>query len=182
MTRRIRLGIAVYFLFSIFYFLCFSISAFAQAESVTLTTYYPSPYGEYNRLKANRLGVGSTAAVPANDGDISATGSAAVTGDITSGAKVTGSQLCIGASCLSAWPTSFIPDPNAAEFFNFNCADLGCPPQAVGMNMPLIDTREFNNSVCWRYSAIANCPAPCGAITANCYRSMYPNAFVGCGP
>ncbi len=31
---------------------------FSQSESLTITTYYPSPYGVYNRLLTNSLGVG----------------------------------------------------------------------------------------------------------------------------
>lgn len=33
------------------------------AEDITITTYYPSPYGSYNQLQTNSLGVGD------NDGD-----------------------------------------------------------------------------------------------------------------
>jgi len=35
----------------------------AQEESITITTYYPSPYGVYNQMVTNTLGVGD------NDGD-----------------------------------------------------------------------------------------------------------------
>lgn len=58
--------------FLLFYFLvfliCFS-SLFAQItpsgpdETITITTYYPSPYGVYNQLQTNSFGVGD------NDGD-----------------------------------------------------------------------------------------------------------------
>lgn len=52
--------------------------AFAQEESFTITTYYPSPYGSYNALQTNRLAVGDTnndgqltdADQPNRDGDI----------------------------------------------------------------------------------------------------------------
>lgn len=33
---------------------------FSQEESVTITTYYPSPYGSYNELQTNKLAVGDT--------------------------------------------------------------------------------------------------------------------------
>lgn len=32
--------------------------AYAEEDSITITTYYPSPYGSYNQLQANSLGVG----------------------------------------------------------------------------------------------------------------------------
>jgi hypothetical protein len=50
----------IFILFSLF-FLNYPFS-FAQ-ESLTITTYYPSPYGSYNQLQTNTLGVGD------NDGD-----------------------------------------------------------------------------------------------------------------
>lgn len=40
---------------------------FAQEESITITTYYPSPYGVYNELQSNKLAVGDT------DGDLQLT-------------------------------------------------------------------------------------------------------------
>jgi len=44
---------------------------FAQnQEDITLTTYYPAPYGEYNSLSANSFAVGSGASVPATSGVI----------------------------------------------------------------------------------------------------------------
>jgi hypothetical protein len=43
-------------------FLC---STFVFAEDITITTYYPSPYGSYNSLQINKLGVGD------NDGNTS---------------------------------------------------------------------------------------------------------------
>ncbi len=47
--------------FAILILLSFS-SLFAANETLTITTYYPSPYGSYNNLTvANRLGIGTTA-------------------------------------------------------------------------------------------------------------------------
>jgi hypothetical protein len=41
--------------------LCFSVAlCFAQEESFTITTYYPSPYGSYNELQTNKFAVGDT--------------------------------------------------------------------------------------------------------------------------
>jgi hypothetical protein len=46
--------------------------SFAQQESVTITTYYPSPYGSYKELRAQRIAIGSTyydsASHPWNEG------------------------------------------------------------------------------------------------------------------
>jgi hypothetical protein len=54
-----------------------NLTAFAE-ESITITTYYPSPYGSYNQLSTNRLAVGDTnnngqldaGDQPGNNGDI----------------------------------------------------------------------------------------------------------------
>ncbi|MFA6357786.1 MAG: hypothetical protein WCY09_03860 [Candidatus Omnitrophota bacterium] len=51
---------------------------FVFAEEITITSYYPSPYGLYNELETNRLAVGDTnnngtldaADQPNRDGDI----------------------------------------------------------------------------------------------------------------
>jgi hypothetical protein len=40
-------------------FLIPSAQLFAE-ESITITTYYPSPYGSYNELQSNKLAVGDT--------------------------------------------------------------------------------------------------------------------------
>jgi len=54
-----------------------NLTAFAE-ESITITTYYPSPYGSYNELSTNKLAVGDTnnngqldaGDQPSNNGDI----------------------------------------------------------------------------------------------------------------
>lgn len=64
------------FLTSLFLFICWTY-VFAVDE-FTITTYYPSPYGSYDALQADKLGVGNndgvaglTAAdVPATSGDV----------------------------------------------------------------------------------------------------------------
>lgn len=40
----------------------YDLSSFAQeeGETITITTYYPSPYGVYNHLQAKRMAVGDT--------------------------------------------------------------------------------------------------------------------------
>lgn len=65
-----KLKFLVIFIFGLFS-LCF-------AEDITITTYYPSPYGSYNDLQSNKLAVGDTngdgnltvADLPNRDGDI----------------------------------------------------------------------------------------------------------------
>ena len=60
------------------FFLLFFCSICVFAEDLTITTYYPSPYGSYNALQANRLGVGDNngdsaltfADVPTNPGEV----------------------------------------------------------------------------------------------------------------
>ena len=51
MTKLLK-GIS---LVSFFLFFC---SVYVFAEEITITTYYPSPYGAYNQLVTNSLGVG----------------------------------------------------------------------------------------------------------------------------
>lgn len=55
MSKRINItGITLFFIFTLF-------SLGFCEESMTITTYYPSPYGSYNDLYvANRLGIGLT--------------------------------------------------------------------------------------------------------------------------
>lgn len=52
---------------------CFTTPFLAFAdESITITTYYPSPYGSYDQLSTNKLVVGSSVASdqPKNNGSI----------------------------------------------------------------------------------------------------------------
>lgn len=60
----------------------------SMAEEITLTTYYPAPYGNYEELQATMLAVGSATTMPASDGTINAQsyevdGTAGWTGTIT---------------------------------------------------------------------------------------------------
>ena len=61
------------------------------AEDVTITTYYPSPYGEYDQLGTNRLAVGDTN----NDGTLNAADQPNRDGDI---------RLKAQAGNPTAWP------------------------------------------------------------------------------
>jgi hypothetical protein len=59
-------------IFFIFYFLVILSSLSFSQESIVVTTYYPSPFGSYNELRANRMAVGPNAPMPAVDGQIQA--------------------------------------------------------------------------------------------------------------
>lgn len=52
MLENVRVPQCVLF-FLLFFFAC------ASAEELTITTYYPSPYGVYREMRANQLAVGS---------------------------------------------------------------------------------------------------------------------------
>lgn len=47
------IGIAIFFILGLF-------SLGFSEESITITTYYPSPYGSYNELRANQMSIGSS--------------------------------------------------------------------------------------------------------------------------
>lgn len=58
---------------------------FAQ-EQVTITTYYPAPYGIYRELRANQMAVGSPyRAIGLNDGELYVSNKAAIGASFTSG-------------------------------------------------------------------------------------------------
>jgi len=61
--KRILLAILVLSVASICY-------AADETEEITLTTYYPAPYGTYEQLQSNRLAIGSGAVMPTDDGVI----------------------------------------------------------------------------------------------------------------
>jgi len=44
----------------LFFILCLFSFSFAQQESMTITTYYPSPYGSYKELRSQKIAIGST--------------------------------------------------------------------------------------------------------------------------
>ncbi|MFA4992556.1 MAG: tail fiber domain-containing protein [Candidatus Omnitrophota bacterium] len=79
----------------IFYFLVLCAPLVFAQESITITTYYPSPYGSYNALQTSRLGVGdnnadgnlTSADVPTTNGDAWFRGNVGI-GTITPSAKL----------------------------------------------------------------------------------------------
>ncbi len=83
MYKKVILGSLVLFLAVGLVFGFGVLSSFAQeeekeGETITITTYYPSPYGVYNELQSNKLAVGDTnddgeltaLDLPNRDGDI----------------------------------------------------------------------------------------------------------------
>lgn len=90
----------------------------AFAETLTITTYYPSPYGSYNHLQASSLGVGDnngnnildSGDVPTTAGDVWIKGKVGIGNsspaqklDVTGYVKGTG--FCIDNDCRTSWPT-----------------------------------------------------------------------------
>ncbi|PIP67913.1 MAG: hypothetical protein CO035_06995 [Candidatus Omnitrophica bacterium CG_4_9_14_0_2_um_filter_42_8] len=63
--------------FNFFYVFLLALLGFGvtlMAEDITLTTYYPAPYGNYEELQASKLAVGSSVTMPTADGNITAGG------------------------------------------------------------------------------------------------------------
>jgi len=95
-------------------FLIFSVSVFFAAivfaEEITITTYYPSPYGSYSSLQTDKLGVGdnngdgalTSADVPTTSGDVWIKGSVTIKG----GAPGLNKVLTSDANGLASWQTS----------------------------------------------------------------------------
>jgi len=78
----------------------YALSGFAQGgETFTITTYYPSPYGVYNELQANRIAVGDTN----DDGQLTAADLPDADG-----------QLCTARSVVYK-PQSSLPASNVRE-------------------------------------------------------------------
>lgn len=60
-----------FFIISVISVLISAISGNALAqETITITTYYPSPYGTFVELRTNRLAVSATRAMPTTDGTL----------------------------------------------------------------------------------------------------------------
>ncbi len=60
--------------FAVVLFVVLCMGASSVAEEITLTTYYPSPEGNYDELQAAKLAVGSSTTMPTTDGDLEASG------------------------------------------------------------------------------------------------------------
>jgi|GEM_PF-1263406 len=89
---------------TLFFFLVLGLGIFSIAEEITLTTYYPAPYGEYEELRARKFAVGSTATMPTTDGEFTCEGEttlATSSGNVGIGTEVTGPAQIAGALALN---------------------------------------------------------------------------------
>ncbi|HNW39817.1 MAG TPA: hypothetical protein PL125_05580 [Candidatus Omnitrophota bacterium] len=64
--------------FSLVFLFLFFCLTFVSAEEITITSYYPSPYGSYKSLQTDKLGVGDNNA----DGSFTAADVPTVTGEV----------------------------------------------------------------------------------------------------
>lgn len=64
----------IFKIFAVFLFAVLCAGVSSMAEEITLTTYYPAPYGNYEELQATKLAVGSATTMPTTDGDLIASG------------------------------------------------------------------------------------------------------------
>lgn len=102
----------------IFFYLTLSFAAFYSftisyaEEEITITTYYPSPYGSYRELTAHRMKIGRTysgSGVTVNDDNLIVEGTVGIgTTAPTQKLDVAGyvkgqSGLCIGDDCRDSW-------------------------------------------------------------------------------
>jgi hypothetical protein len=85
--------------FILFVFGLFNL-CFAADESITITTYYPSPYGSYNSLQADRIGIGdNNASGSLTSADVPTTsGHMWVSGNVGIGTTNPLSRLSVGTS------------------------------------------------------------------------------------
>ncbi|TRZ51219.1 MAG: hypothetical protein D4S01_05310 [Dehalococcoidia bacterium] len=77
--KRILLTILVLSVASICY-------AADETEEITLTTYYPAPYGEYDELRTSKMVVGENFSMPQNTGDLLVEGKVGIGTDRPQGA------------------------------------------------------------------------------------------------
>ena len=73
-SKKIRVDSCSKKFFGTICVICFSlicvISVFAADETITLTTYYPAPYGVYDELKTSKFAVGKDTPMPGGDGQV----------------------------------------------------------------------------------------------------------------
>jgi len=106
-----------------------SVMTMCRAEDITITTYYPSPYGSYNQLQANSLGVGDnnnsgsldSGDVPATAGDVWIKGQITIAGGSPGDKKV----LTSDATGLANWQAPASTPSGAVMFFNLTACPSG---------------------------------------------------------
>jgi hypothetical protein len=86
------------------------------AEEITLTTYYPAPYGNYEELQASKLAVGSGTTMPTTDGRVNI----ATTGTGTGGILQVG-----GTTTADCEIYAYTETGNYGLLANFNHAGVG---------------------------------------------------------
>ena len=89
--------------------ICFGFSIAEEPETLTVTTYYPSPYGSYNEIRTNMLAVGRNTAMPTANGDLRAnrivTGATTtIPGAAQDGDLIVGNGLWLGGVRGTTWP------------------------------------------------------------------------------
>jgi hypothetical protein len=103
--------------FSIFFIFSFLSPAFSQEESITITTYYPAPYGTYKEMRAKKMAVGGT--------------------------YVENSKYCWGASCGAT--IAVIPDD--ADLVVEGSVGIGTTNILSPFKLAVRGEAEFNNPV-----------------------------------
>ena len=67
----------VFFIFIAFTSLCFTDLSYSQ-EEITLSTYYPASFGDYDSIAVDRMAIGSGFNTPADDGNLVVEGSVGI--------------------------------------------------------------------------------------------------------
>jgi hypothetical protein len=149
-------------------FLIFSVfvvsAATVFAEEITITTYYPSPYGSYSSLQADKLGVGDNNAdgvltsddVPATSGDLWVSGLITIKG----GAPGVNKVLTSDANGLATWETSAAGLTKGVEIFQ-------CPTVVAATNY-CANVRLTRNGVGPCMGQLALTPSGCFTVDINC--------------
>ena len=142
------LGIVIFFILVLF--------PFASAEDLTITTYYPSPYGSYNELSTasntylattgGNVGIGTT--VPA--AKLEVYGSSKINGQITiaDGTQGNGKILRSDANGLASWSTG---GACVQRTFSATSGTQECPAGYSIPMAPLTPTATSGIYLCCRY-------------------------------
>src|SRR3989338_8369897 len=130
--------------------LLFSSFAYAQEESITITTYYPSPYGSYRELSTQRLKVGRTyPTVAVADDDLIVEGRVGIgttnptqTLDVNGQLRIQGGNPAQGrvltsdANGVGTWQS--VPWPEG-KYCIIQAHDQGCPAGFEVINPTHVD-------------------------------------------